>query len=88
VFFLSSGLIKPRMAVALAALAAVAVTSTAHATYPGDNGIIVFQDLLNGKIGRTAPGGGASPTWPPVARLSHRPMARRSPTRPAAASTS
>jgi hypothetical protein len=48
------------MAAAIAALAMAGAVSTAHATFPGENGVIVFQNPNTGMIGRVAPTGGGA----------------------------
>ncbi|MBG9386933.1 hypothetical protein [Caenimonas aquaedulcis] len=53
---------KSQIAAAVAALALAAAVSTAHATFPGENGVIVFDNPVNSMIGRVAPTGGA-PTY-------------------------
>ncbi|MBG9390163.1 TolB family protein [Caenimonas aquaedulcis] len=44
---------------ALAAMAMACAAGAAHATYPGINGVIVFENAATHRIGRTAPTGGA-----------------------------
>ena len=45
-----------RVILALATLACAASFDTAHATYPGENGVIVFDDYRYGTISRVSPG--------------------------------
>ena len=49
---------KSRIASAIAALAMTCGVGTAHATFPGANGVIVFDNPNTGMIGRAAPTGG------------------------------
>jgi hypothetical protein len=55
--------ILPRMALALATLATAGLFNAAHATYPGENGVIVFEygntRVTNGIIRRVSPGNSA-----------------------------
>jgi hypothetical protein len=49
--------------VILAAFAAMAAWGAAHAAYPGENGVIVFEAEQSGMIGRVAPSAGAPITY-------------------------
>lgn len=52
-----------RTAAAIAALAAMAIVNDAHATFPGENGVIVFENPLTHEIGKVAPDQGATVTY-------------------------
>lgn len=47
------------MAATIAALAMLGALGNAHATFPGENGVIVFENPVTKMIGRTPPSGGA-----------------------------
>jgi Tol biopolymer transport system component len=55
----------PRMAAAIAALAMLGALGSAHATFPGENGVIVFESVttLGTNIGKTAPISGSPITY-------------------------
>jgi hypothetical protein len=50
---------KSRMLMAVATLSMAMAATSAHATFPGDNGVIVFTNPSTGMILRTGPNGGA-----------------------------
>ena len=52
-----------RIALCLATLATAGYLGAAHATYPGENGVIVFADPATGQIGRVAPSSNAPITY-------------------------